>query len=83
MAISADQILDIIADEVPIDRAALLPDATLEALNIASLDMISVMFALEDKFGVIIEQADVAEAKTLADFIGIVQAKGEAQTAAG
>ena len=83
MAISADQILDIIADEVPIDRAALLPDATLEALNIASLDMISVMFALEDKFGVIIEQADVAEAKTLGDFIAVVQAKSDAQTAAG
>jgi acyl carrier protein len=83
MAISADQILDIIADEVPIDRAALLPDATLEALNIASLDMISVMFALEDKFGVIIEQADVAEAKTLGDFIAVVQTKSDAQTAAG
>lgn len=83
MAISADQILDIIADEVPIDRATLVPDATLEALNIASLDMISVMFALEDKFGVIIEQADVAEAKTLGDFITVVQTKADAETAAG
>ena len=45
--------------------------------------MISVMFALEDKFGVIIEQNDVAEAKTLADFIAVVQAKSESQAAAG
>ena len=83
MAITADQILDIIAEEVPIERAELKPDATLEALNIASLDMISVMFALEDKFGVIIEQTDVAETKTLADFIAVVQAKSDAQAAAG
>ena len=78
MAITADQILDVIAEEVPIERAQLLPEATLEALNIASLDMISVMFALEDKFGVIIEQNDVADAKTLADFISVVQSKSAA-----
>ena len=83
MAITADQILDIIAEEVPIDRTELKPEATLEALNIASLDMISVMFALEDKFGVIIEQNDVAETKTLADFIAVVQAKADPQAAAG
>ena len=83
MAISADEILDIISEEVPIDRAQLQPEATLEALNIASLDMISVMFALEDKFGVIIEQNDVAETKTLADFIAVVQAKADPQAAAG
>ena len=83
MAITADQILDIIAEEVPIDRADLKPEATLEALNIASLDMISVMFSLEDKFGVIIEQNDVAETKTLADFIAVVQAKSDPQAAAG
>ena len=83
MAITADQILDVISEEVPIDRAQLLPEATLESLNIASLDMISVMFALEDKFGVIIEQNDVAETKTLADFIAVVQAKADPQAAAG
>jgi len=83
MAITADQILDIISEEVPIDRADLKPEATLEALNIASLDMISVMFALEDKFGVIIEQTDVAEVKTLAEFITVVQGKAESKAAAG
>jgi acyl carrier protein len=78
MAITADDVLDIISEEVPIDRAQLDPGATLESLNIASLDMISVMFALEDKFGVVIEQSDVADAKTLQDFLNIVQAKSQA-----
>jgi acyl carrier protein len=78
MAITADDVLTIIADEVPIERAALDPSATLDSLNIASLDMISVMFALEDKFGVIIEQDDVKEAKTLEEFIAAVLAKANA-----
>ncbi len=81
MAITADDVLTIISEEVPIDRALLDPTATLESLNIASLDMISVMFALEDKFSVVIEQDDVKEAKTLQDFIDVVLAK--AQTVAG
>jgi acyl carrier protein len=78
MAITADDVLTIIADEVPIERAALDPSATLDSLNIASLDMISVMFALEDKFGVIIEQDDVKDAKTLEEFIAAVLAKANA-----
>ena len=80
MAITADDILTIISDEVPIDRALLDPTATLESLNIASLDMISVMFALEDKFGVVIEQDDVKDAKTLQDFLDVVIAKSQATT---
>jgi len=78
MAITADDILTIISEEVPIDRALLDPAATLDSLNIASLDMISVMFALEDKFGVVIEQDDVKAAKTLQEFIDAVIAKAGA-----
>jgi acyl carrier protein len=75
MAITADEVLTIISEEVPIDRAQLDPAATLESLNIASLDMISVMFALEDKFGLIIEQDDVKDCKTLEEFVDAVLAK--------
>jgi acyl carrier protein len=78
MAITAEDVLTIISDEVPIDRGLLDPTATLESLNIASLDMISVMFALEDKFGVVIEQDDVKDAKTLQDFLDAVLAKAAA-----
>jgi acyl carrier protein len=78
MAITAEDVLTIISDEVPIDRARLDPAATLESLDIASLDMISVMFALEDKFGLVIEQDDVKDAKTLQDFVDVVLAKSAA-----
>jgi len=78
MAITPDDVLNTIADEVPVDRASLDPSATLDSLNIASLDMISVMFALEDRFGVVVEQTDLKDAKTLQDFIDVVMAKGQA-----
>jgi acyl carrier protein len=75
MAVTADQVLDLSAKEVPTDRARLDPAASLDELDIASLDMISVTFALEDQFGVVVEQTDFAHAKTLQDFLDVVLAK--------
>jgi acyl carrier protein len=39
------------------------------------------MFALEDKYGVVIEQDDVKDAKTLQDFLTAVLAKASAAKA--
>ncbi len=78
MAISADDVLNLISTEVPIERSHLDPSATLESLDIASLDMISVMFALEDQYGLVVEQEDMKDAKTLQDFVDIVLAKATA-----
>ncbi|CAN5126810.1 hypothetical protein BH09PSE2_BH09PSE2_15940 [soil metagenome] len=76
--ITADDVLDLVAQEAPVDRADLKPEATLDELGVASLDVISVLFALEDKFGVIVEQGDIEHAKTLGDFIDAVLAKAQA-----
>jgi acyl carrier protein len=78
MAITADQVLDVISKEVPIDRDRLDPAATLDQLDIASLDMITVTFALEEQFGVVVEQSDFADTKTVQDFIDVVVAKSQA-----
>jgi acyl carrier protein len=77
MAITADQVLDVISKEVPIDRDRLDPAATLDQLDIASLDMITVTFALEEQFGVVVEQSDFADTKTVQDFIDVVVAKSQ------
>jgi acyl carrier protein len=75
--VTADQVLDVIATEVPIDRSRLDPAATLDQLDIASLDMITVTFALEDQFSVVVEQADFAHTKTVQDFVDVVVAKSQ------
>ena len=46
------EILDIVAKETFIDRARLLPEARIASLDIASLDMVQAIFALESRFEV-------------------------------
>ncbi len=75
MAATDDEILDVIASELQIGRERLKPDATIAALDIASLDMAAVQLALEDRFGVELEQADLQGVETLAQFIAMVQRK--------
>ena len=80
-AITSDDVLDLLAEEAPVDRASLQRGATLDSLGIASLDVISVLFALEDRFGVVVEQTDVEHVKTLGEFIDAVLAKAAAPAA--
>jgi acyl carrier protein len=75
MAVSADEILDVVAQEALVDKAKLTPDATLESLGIASLDIISIVFALEDRFGVVLEQAEFEHVRTVADLVALILGK--------
>jgi acyl carrier protein len=78
MAVSADDILEVVAQEALVDRAKLTPDATLESLGIASLDIISIVFALEDRFGVVLEQAEFEHVRTVADLVALISGKAAA-----
>ena len=49
-----DDVLQIIAEKGQVDRARLTPDASLADLAIASLDVIEIVFALEDRFDIAI-----------------------------
>ena len=73
MAIPAAEIKSVIAAESGIDEGALRPEATLEDLDIGSLDMASVVFELEDRFGVEIDPDSISREFTIADFIDHVQ----------
>lgn len=81
MTLSPDEILDIVAQEALVDRAKLIPDATLESLGIASLDVISIVFALEDRFGVVLEQSEFEGVRTVADLVALIAGKAAADTA--
>jgi acyl carrier protein len=75
MAVSADDILQVIAQEALIDKAKLTPEATLESLGIASLDIISIVFALEDRFGIVLEQAEFEDVRTVSALVELVLGK--------
>jgi acyl carrier protein len=71
-----DEILDIVAQKALIDRSKLTPDASLADLNVSSLDMVEVMFALEDKFGIELPfnaNTNASDFKTLGDVIALVE----------
>lgn len=78
MTPTRDAILDIIAEEARIDREKLLPDATLISLDIASLDVVSVLFAIEDRFGFEVPPEDIRPDATLAAFVDLIMARAAA-----
>lgn len=70
-----DRLAALVAKELAIDPARLTPDATLEALEIDSLRMIELAFAVEDAFGVTIGAQPgelLARVKTLGDLAAYV-----------
>ena len=78
MSVSRDDVLDVIATESLVERSALTPEATLESLGIQSLDIISVVFALEDKFGIVLEQSEFEGVTTVEQLVDIIVAKANA-----
>ena len=78
MPLTSEAVLDVVAEEASVDRARLAPEATLESLGIASIDVVSIIFALEDRFGLVVEPEDFASATTVQDFVGVVLAKSAA-----
>ena len=55
----AERVKDILAEECAVDRAALADDARLEDVGISSVDMVQVIFAIEEAFGVSIGEDDM------------------------
>jgi acyl carrier protein len=78
MSVSRDSVLDIIAEESLVEKSALTPEATLESLGIQSLDIISIVFALEDRFGIVLEQSEFEGVTTVAQLVDIIVAKANA-----
>lgn len=78
MVVKAEDILDTMAEELRLDRAHLCPSARLDTLDIGSMDVVTLMTALEARYGVHVDQQDIAEAETLQDFLDVVVAKAGA-----
>lgn len=71
-----DEILDIVAQKALIDRSKLTPDVKLADLNVSSLDMVEVVFALEDKFSVQLPfnaNTSGGDIQTVGDVIAMVE----------
>jgi acyl carrier protein len=71
------RILDIVAAETFVERAKLVPDATIDDLGIASLDIVQAIFALETEFDIeipVAQQGGGVEFATVAELVSHVLA---------
>ena len=78
------QIIDTIAAEGMVDREKVTPDATIESLDLKSIDIVMILTAIEDKFDVYIPMDgpfhDAKDVKGLIDAIAnyIIKEKQQA-----
>jgi acyl carrier protein len=77
--ISEADVLAVFESETNLDSSRLVPSATLESLDIASLDLIGVSFALEDKFGLVLDAADFTKCANLGEVVKMIQDAGHAE----
>jgi acyl carrier protein len=70
MAEISERIMDIIAKEAKLDRARLTLDTRLDELKIESLDLVQILFAIEDQFDVYVPYNDESyKLETLRDVV--------------
>lgn len=79
---SDDELFDVISKEALIDRATLSREALLEDLGIASLDVISVLFEVEERFGIVVEADELGDCKTLGQLMDKLKTRAEAPASA-
>lgn len=77
-----ERLLDLVAKEGMVSREALVPEATFEELGIQSADMVVILMAIEEEFGVYIPvDGQLAEATTVGDFLKVLAARMKETTA--
>lgn len=62
-----DALFDIIAKEGQVPRGGISRDLRLADAGIASIEIISILFALEDRYGVAISENDMAGCETMGE----------------
>lgn len=69
MTVSDEDLIDLIAEEALIDRALLTRQATLADVGLDSVGVVSVIFAVEEKYGVEIAEDAFTDTANLGQFL--------------
>jgi len=75
MSAVEETIKDNIVKIVHCERGVLTPTTTFQDMKADSLDMVQVLVALEDEFGIEIPDEDAQGFKTFGDFVSYVEKK--------
>ena len=77
-AVTDDEVKAILAEEARVAPESMRDDATLESLGVASIDVMSSLFTLEDRYGVVVQTEDLEGVSTLGQFLAKVREKAAA-----
>ncbi len=70
----AARVLDVIAREGGIDRTKLVPEATLDQLEVASIGVVMILNGLEQEFDIVFPMDDsIADVRTVRDLVTLVR----------
>jgi len=75
MSAAEETIKDIIVKIVHCDREILTSESTFQDMKADSLDMVQVLVALEDEFGIEIPDEEAQKFKNFGDFVYFVEAR--------
>jgi acyl carrier protein len=77
MSVDGEQVRSEIVEELSeitgIEAASLTPDATLQDLDIDSLDLVEFKQVVEDRYEVLLERGDFAEVSTIGQALDVVE----------
>ena len=69
-----EQIKEYMINNFQIDEAAITPDAHLiDDLQLTSLDIMDIAMYIEEEFGVVLEEEDLAEISTVQSFMELLE----------
>ena len=69
-----DKIIQIIASECEVDASKILPEASLDDLGISSVDLVQVMFQIEEEFDVYLADEEVgADTESVGQLLDAVE----------
>ncbi|MFA5111868.1 MAG: acyl carrier protein [Desulfobaccales bacterium] len=76
MGATQDKVIDIIVDKLGVDRAEVTPEAVfVDDLGADSLDLVELIMAMEEEFGMEIADEDAEKLRTVQDVINFVSAR--------
>ncbi len=70
-----ESIKDIVVKIVHCDKSVLTPESTFKELNADSLDIVQILVALEDNFGIEIPEEDAQKFTSFGDVVAYVDSK--------
>jgi len=66
------EIVEIVAEVAEVDPGEISVEATLESLDIDSLDGLRIVAAVEKKYGIVVPESEIGKIRTMPDIIELV-----------